>query len=158
MKIAEKYLIKFDELKVGQKVWNAGLGEVTVLDITKNEDYPILTSTSYGERTFTKNGYSMIDDKYPTLFLSCPYEEEDLPEFGEEVCAWDDDRTKADRVKFLGRTNDDEKSYITTATSISYSRNINCFLFKNIERIAPLKELTMEEKVNQMWEFFNKNQ
>lgn len=76
MKIAEKFLIKFDELKVGQTVWSAFNGYSEIKSLNYNKDYPInLKDTT----NYTKDGKHYEGNKHSTLFLSCPYEQEVEP-------------------------------------------------------------------------------
>lgn len=79
MNIPKHLLINFDELKVGQRVWSAQQGYVTIRDITGSERYPIVvySSESNKENRFTRDGHWFQSDLLPTLFLDCPFVEEE---------------------------------------------------------------------------------
>jgi hypothetical protein len=62
----EKHLIKFEELKVGQKIWI----KAEVEQFTDSSNYPIRV-LGHG---FTRDGKLRLSDKDPMLFLSNPFE------------------------------------------------------------------------------------
>lgn len=68
-KIPQKYLIDFDTLKVGDRVWSLRHGYTTVSRID-NDEYPI----SINGISYAKSGKDFIDDQYPSLFRSNPFE------------------------------------------------------------------------------------
>lgn len=72
--------IKFDELKVGQKVFDIHKGWTTVSELTDEEDYPIKTLDKDDiTDSFCKNGMLYESDSAPTLFLKNPFEEIEYP-------------------------------------------------------------------------------
>jgi hypothetical protein len=74
MKINDKYLIKFDELQVGQTLWSAMYGDVTIIELNERRAYPIIVKDRDESITgFTKDGKNIELHDLPTLFLSCPY-------------------------------------------------------------------------------------
>lgn len=69
-KIPEKYLIDFDNLKVGDRVWTIQHGYTTIADIDTGS-YPIFC----GDRSYTKKGMLIDTDIAPSLFRSNPFED-----------------------------------------------------------------------------------
>lgn len=76
-KIPQKYLIDFDTLKVGDRVWSISEGYVSIHSISRMEKYPIKTSFDYDkrQRTYTYDGKYCDDDQYPSLFRSNPFDD-----------------------------------------------------------------------------------
>lgn len=74
MKNLEKYYIKFDELKVGQKLWSIKQGEVTISKLSNNGVFPVEAFSEGRETQYTENGKFYPKDKYPSLFKSNPFE------------------------------------------------------------------------------------
>lgn len=70
MKNLEKYLIDFDTLKVGDKVWSIQEGDTEVIKFRCNNEYPIHTK----KHCYTKKGYFVEGHKSPSLFKSNPFE------------------------------------------------------------------------------------
>ena len=70
MKNLEKYLIDFDTLKVGDKVWTIQEGDTEVIKLRRNGEYSIHTK----EQLYTKEGYFVKQHKSPSLFKSNPFE------------------------------------------------------------------------------------
>ena len=70
MKNLEKYLIDFDTLKVGDKVWSIQEGDTEVIKLRRNDEYPIHVK----EQLYTKEGYFVKQHKCPSLFKSNPFE------------------------------------------------------------------------------------
>lgn len=72
-KIPEKYLIDFDTLKVGDRVWTIGDGYTMVDGISSkiNSIYPILVNGVQ----YTVSGRLSESDKYPSLFRVNPFED-----------------------------------------------------------------------------------
>lgn len=69
MKNLEKYLIDFDTLKVGDKVWSIEFGDNVVGSITSSGDYPIkIYNTAYA-----RDGKISTFNKFPSLFKSNPF-------------------------------------------------------------------------------------
>ena len=63
--------IDLSDLKVGDKVWNIQKGEVKILEIEKDEFYPLLAGSSkHTYYRFKLNGLYHTDDQHPTLFHS----------------------------------------------------------------------------------------
>jgi hypothetical protein len=61
--------IDLSDLKVGDKVWNIQKGEVKILEIEKDEFYPLLAGSSkHTYYRFKLNGLYHTDDQHPTLF------------------------------------------------------------------------------------------
>jgi hypothetical protein len=89
-----KNQINISKLKNGQKLWDSRFGEVTFLT-TENGIYPILCKKLDGDiRSYTHDGKSFNNDKYPSLFLSNPFEQ--INEFPKimEVSAYGDKWSK----------------------------------------------------------------
>jgi hypothetical protein len=87
--IPKHLLINFDELRVGQRVWTIQNEYTTIKDlnckIINNEKYPIETEDN---NTYTQGGYNEKGDLFPSMFLDCPFIEEErvveVSEGGEE--------------------------------------------------------------------------
>ena len=71
MKNLEKYLIDFDTLKVGDKVWTIQEGDTEVINFDYNTIYPIRTTNN---ELYKKDGSFQTNDKFPSLFKSNPFE------------------------------------------------------------------------------------
>ncbi len=65
-------LIDFNKLKVGQKLWHVVHGELMINNLNNNSIHYPLTCD---QLSFSKNGKSHIDHKYPSLYLSNPFEQ-----------------------------------------------------------------------------------
>ena len=74
MKTYKDYLIDFDKLKVGDKLWSTNLGEVIITHLDLNNEMPIDVKNIYNGRfdSYTKEGTLYVDDKIPTLFKEKP--------------------------------------------------------------------------------------
>lgn len=70
MKNLEKYLIDFDTLKVGDKVWTIQEGDTKVINLNSNSEYQIETEGNL----YTKDGFCSEEDKFTSLFKSNPFE------------------------------------------------------------------------------------
>lgn len=90
--IPKEFLINYEELKVGDPLWSAWHGDVTVSDLDSCEDhaYRIEIKTSKGTHFhFTETGKYSSVDSLPTLFKSCPYKEEErLVEVSKDNKEW----------------------------------------------------------------------
>lgn len=65
--------MKFQNVKVGDKLWSIQLGECTVDDIRTGHTYQIKCSNEKGiSAEYTLGGYWLEDDYYPSLFYSKP--------------------------------------------------------------------------------------
>lgn len=80
-KIPERYLIDFDNLKVGDRVWTINNDYCIVEMLNKSHTYPITAGSVY----YTKDGKMGEWHKYPSLFRSNPFE--DIREGGRIVKA-----------------------------------------------------------------------
>lgn len=67
-KIPAKYLIDFDTLKVGDRVWSFQEGAVTVIEVNEN-------FIKAGKWHYTRAGLFDTNDQYPSLFRSNPFED-----------------------------------------------------------------------------------
>ena len=68
--IIKPFLIDFDKLEVGQKLWSVFDGEIKILSIKEENQLPI---KCFGN-DYHKDGKLYENDKYPTLFTSNPFE------------------------------------------------------------------------------------
>jgi len=59
------------KLKVGDSIWTIQEGNTKVVDIVKNDDYPIKTKKGSG---LTLDGKYFNTDLYPSAFLTNPFE------------------------------------------------------------------------------------
>ena len=71
MKNLEKYLIDFDTLKVGDKVWSIQEGNTEIKHLDGDSVYPIRTTNN---ELYKKDGCYQTNDKSPSLFKSNPFE------------------------------------------------------------------------------------
>ena len=73
MKTYKDYLIDFDSLKVGTKLWSSIYGNCIVIHICNISEYPIeVAFDDYPTNTYTKDGKGLKSDKFPSLFLRKP--------------------------------------------------------------------------------------
>lgn len=75
MKTYKDYLIDFDALKVGQKLWSQRLGHCEIVSLNWDIDFPIKAvpiRDHYGYATYTKCGFERKDDLAPSLFKEKP--------------------------------------------------------------------------------------
>lgn len=82
--IPKHLLINFDELKVGQRVWTMHDGYTDIIGINPKDSYPIKIKM----RCYCKDGREYEHHFSPSLFLDCPFIEEErvveVSEGGEE--------------------------------------------------------------------------
>ena len=71
MKNLEKYLIDFDTLKVGDKVWSIQEGNTEIKHLDGDSVYPIRTTNN---ELYKKDGCYQTNDNFPSLFKSNPFE------------------------------------------------------------------------------------
>ena len=70
--IIKPYLIDFDKLEVGDTLWSVTDGEVTIIELDKDDEHlPICVNE---QDWYGKKGFGYHEDKYPTLFTSNPFE------------------------------------------------------------------------------------
>lgn len=78
-------MAKFDNAKVGDRVWSSVYGWGKIVNIDDEELYPIVVHFSYeSNRRYTYQGYYRISRAYPELFWNefhIPNEEEDKKPF-----------------------------------------------------------------------------
>ena len=73
MKTYKDYLIDFDKLKIGTKLWSSIYGNCIVIHICNISEYPIeVAFDDYPTNTYTKDGKVLKSDKFPSLFLRKP--------------------------------------------------------------------------------------
>lgn len=143
MKNLEKYLIDFDTLKVGDKVWTIQEGDTEVIKLRRNGEYSIHTK----EQCYTKKGYFVEGHKSPSLFKSNPFES--ISEYPKlmEVSNERDFSNPCIRVVFTKK----QGEYIAwnTAETIEDSeKSFYCYSWKYAREIQPEKKktrLTMED-------------
>lgn len=71
-KIPGKYLIDFDSLKVGDRVWGIREGYTKVINLVYNDMFPIVTTEG---KTYTNTGRFGVSHSHPSLFRSNPFED-----------------------------------------------------------------------------------
>jgi len=144
MKNLEKYLIDFDTLKVGDKVWTIQEGNTEIKHLDGDSVYPIRTTNN---GLYKKDGCYQTNDKSPSLFKSNPFES--ISEYPKlmEVSSYEDFSFSAKRVVILKENN----LYIawTHAETLEEAKNsIATGTWKYAREIQPEKKktrLTMED-------------
>jgi len=141
MKNLEKYLIDFDTLKVGDKVWSIEYGECNIAAINLG-NYPIKIKGN----SYTKEGKIFTLNSTPSLFKSNPFE--GISEYPKlmEVSNDKDFTNSKIRVVFTIK----QGKYVAwgVAETIKDSEDtLGCFVWKYAREIQPKKKtrLTMEE-------------
>lgn len=142
MKNLEKYLMDFDTLKVGDKVWSIEFGDDVVESITSSNNYPIGTSKA----TYTKEGKINTWNKFPSLFKTNPFEGNS--EYPKLMEVSDDKDFTHSRIRVVFTVKQDKYVAWGVAETIKDSEDtLDCFAWKYAREIQPKKKtrLTMEE-------------
>jgi len=146
MKNLEKYLIDFDTLKVGDKVWSIEEGEVEITELfpdKKRTQYQIETQ----KESYTKEGKYQPQNNYPSLFKSNPFEA--ISEYPKVMEVSDDKDFTHSRIGVVFTIKQGKYVAWGVAETIKDSENtLDCFAWKYAREIQPEKKktrLTMEE-------------
>ena len=145
MKNLEKYLIDFDTLKVGDKVWSIQEGDTEIKQLNSSPLHlPICTANN---TEYKKDGCFNTNDKFPSLFKSNPFES--ISEYPKVMEVSNDKYfgNSCIRVVFAEKQN----RYVAWngAETIKDSETIfHCYSWKYAREIQPEKKktrLTMED-------------
>lgn len=141
MELPKEYYIDFDTLKVGDKVWHIAKGEKVVTDIDNGEIYLIEVDNT---DTYTKEGFNVIGDKFPTLYAKNPFE---LLKNQERVIL----------VNFCGEWIErNVEKWIDGKPLVENIDNTCYFLATSWKELESPKELTLEEIVKKQGEEIKK--
>ena len=134
MKTYKDYLIDFDSLKVGTKLWSSKYGNCIVIHICNISEYTIeVAFDDYPTNTYTKDGKEFKSDKFASLFKEKP----DFFKEKKEVKKWiwfyeyldcygvtqrdlTDLMTEKDFLEFYGKVDKHEKIDCTEKTEVTY--------------------------------------
>lgn len=132
MKNLEKYLIDFDTLKVGDKVWSIQEGDTEIKQLNSSPLHlPICTANN---TEYKKDGCFNTNDKFPSLFKSNPFES--INEYPKVMEVSDDKDFKNSEIRvvfthkngyyiaWIGATTIEESEYKTSTSHWKYAREI----------------------------------
>jgi len=144
MKNLEKFLIDFDTLKVGDKVWTIQEGDTEIKHLDNSSVYPIRTTNN---ELYKKDGHFQTDNKFPSLFKSNPFEH--ISEYPKVMEVYDFEDLSDIRERFVIAKNHLGYICITNCINIDYVTNNNqLVIYKYAREIQPKKKktrLTMED-------------
>jgi len=143
MKNLEKYLIDFDTLKVGDKVWTIQEGDTEVIKLRRNGEYSIYTK----KQLYTKEGYFVEQHKSPSLFKSNPFE--NISEYPKVMEVSDDKDFKIGNFEKRIVLGKNINGYISVFNNINFEDikiNDEIIIWKYAREIQKKKtRLTMED-------------
>lgn len=155
----EKFKVKFEDLRVGQKVWTIQDGEVTINLLHINYDKPIEVYNGASYRWYSKDGFFLNTDEYPSLYLSNPFEQYPYSK-GEYIMVWDN--IEAASVKRIFLCVIDNAKYpivcVHSHTEDDFKNGLefSLELFKNASKIEEkIEPLTLEQRIEKLESIIN---
>jgi hypothetical protein len=127
-------LADLSNVKIGDTIWTIDSGEVTVSNISINNNYSIETSAG---GTFTLNGKYAKTDKFPSAFIRNPFE--NINTFQEREMMVSNDNINWYKRNVFYKRND------LFLTDISRGRGRVFLGWKYAKEIEPKLKLTFEE-------------
>lgn len=81
-------MAKFDNVKVGDKLWSStdGWGAIYKISYTEGNEYPLMVEFGESMSSYTLDGRLYATDKYPTLFFKELEGYEEFIEKDKEKC------------------------------------------------------------------------
>lgn len=118
----KKYLIDFENLKLGDSVWSIQAGDTKVIKIDNKANYPIST----GVYSYNVKGFNYNEHKSPSLFKSNPFE------YPKMMLVSDDNKNWLERKVYC----EDEGFYISLSMAYNYAKELPAVNKLTMQQIA----------------------